>query len=40
MVCSSRVGIGLELVSGGAQEFRDRCEVPIALLRVDMSEVD
>ena len=27
-------------MGGGAQELRDRCEVPIALLRVDMPEVD
>lgn len=40
MACSSRVGKGLEAMGGGAQELRDRCEVLIALLRVDMPEVD
>jgi hypothetical protein len=40
MACPSRMGKGLEAMGGGAQELRDRCEVPIALLRVDMPEVD
>src|SRR6266853_1691997 len=40
MACPSRVGKGFEAMGGGAQELRDRCEIPIALLRVDMPEVD
>jgi hypothetical protein len=40
MVCPSRLGIGLESVGGGAQELRYRCEIPITLLRMDVSEVD
>src|SRR5437899_1872741 len=40
MACPSRVGIGLESVGGGAQQFWHRREVPITLLRVDMPEVD
>src|SRR5882724_9161304 len=37
---TSRLGIGLESVCCGAQELRHCREVPITLLRVDVTEVD
>jgi hypothetical protein len=40
MRITSYVGIGLESVCGGAQEFRDGCQVPITFVRVDVPEVD
>jgi len=40
MRLTSCVGIGLESVCGGAQEFRDGRQVPITFVRVDVPEVD
>jgi hypothetical protein len=40
MRITSCVGIGLEAVCGGAQEFRDGRQVPITFVRVDVPEVD
>ena len=43
MLCirrTSGVGIGLEALCRGTQEFWHGREIPIALLRVDMPEVD
>ena len=37
---TSGVGIGLESLCCGAQKFRDRREIPITFVRVDVSEVD
>jgi hypothetical protein len=34
------VGIALEAVGGSAQELRDRREIPITLLGMDMPEID
>jgi len=40
MVRASRLGITLESVGGGAQEFWHRREIPITLLGMDMPEID
>src|SRR6266571_292145 len=40
MARTSCLGIGLESVCGGAQELRRCREVPITLLRMDVTEVD